>query len=218
MKCIFCKANSDGSISIEHILPESLGNKEHLLPRGVVCDSCNNYLSREVEKRILTSGIFRLIRNDRQISSKKGRIPVLGERDNPDLPDYRVMGRFIGKVGIEVLAQRTQNVQSWNEEIVNQPGLDELRDFVRFNMGKEDWPYAYRTLYPVNAVFHENDQAFEVLHEYDLLYTKGYELYIVLVLFGVEFTMNLGGRVLDGYKKWLQENDWKSPLYVGKNP
>jgi len=153
MKCIFCKANSDGSISIEHILPESLGNKEHLLPRGVVCDSCNNYLSREVEKPILASGIFRLIRNDRQISSKKGRIPVFGKTDNPSLPDYRVMGRFIGKIGIEVLAQRTQNVQGWNEEIVNKTGLDELRNFVRFNMGKEDWPYAYRTLYPVNAVF-----------------------------------------------------------------
>ncbi len=217
MKCIFCKANSDGSISIEHILPESLGNTEHLLPRGVVCDSCNNYLGREVEKPILTSGIFKLIRDDRQISSKKGRAPVFDEHDNPALPDYRVMGRFIGKVGIEVMAQRTQNVQGWNEEIVNHPGLDELRNFVRFNMGKEAWPYAYRTLYPVNAVFQENGQAFEVLHEYQLLYTKGNELYIVLVLFGVEFTMNLGGRFLDGYKKWLQENDWKSPLYSEKN-
>jgi len=37
------------------------------------------------------------------------------------------------------------------------------------------------------------------------------------VLFGVEFTMNLGGRILDGYKNWLKENDWKSPLYIGKN-
>ncbi|HET8891812.1 MAG TPA: HNH endonuclease [Candidatus Angelobacter sp.] len=29
-RCIFCKNDSSGSRSIEHILPESLGNKEHL--------------------------------------------------------------------------------------------------------------------------------------------------------------------------------------------
>lgn len=126
-------------------------------------------------------------------------------------------GRFIGKVGIEALAQRTQQVNGWNEEIVNKIGLDELRAFVRFNKGVDFWPFAYRTLYPVNAVFDDKCQMFEILHEYDLLYTRGYELYVVLVLFGVEFAMNLGGRILDGYKNWLKENDWKSPLYVGKN-
>ena len=88
---------------------------------------------------------------------------------------------------------------------------------MRFNKGSESWPFAYRTLYPVNAIFNDEDQTFEVLHEYDLLYIRGYELYIILVLFGVEFAMNLGGRVLAGYKNWLEENDLKSPLYVGKN-
>ena len=217
MKCIFCKQISNKSVSIEHILPESLGNIDAILPPGLICDKCNNYFSREVERPVLSSGIFRLLRNDKQLPSKKGKIPVFGDTENLDLPDRRVMGRFIGKVGIEALAQRTHKVKGWNEEIVSKTELDELRDFVRFNKGVESWPFAYRTLYPVNAVFENKDQIFEVLHEYDLLYTRGHELYIILVLFGVEFAMNLGGRILDGYRKWLKENDWKSPLYADKN-
>lgn len=217
MRCIFCKQISNESVSIEHILPESLGNIEAILPPSFVCDKCNNYFSREVEGPVLSSGIFRLLRNDKQIPSKKDKIPVFGNTENPDLPDYRVMGRFIGKVGLEALAQRTQKVNGWNEEIVSKIEIDELRAFVRFNKGAESWPFTYRTLYPVNAVFDDKGQTFEMLHEYDLLYTRGYEIYIILLLFGVEFAMNLGGRILDGYKNWLKENDWKSPLYVGKN-
>src|SRR6267154_1084155 len=53
VRCIFCKQNSALSRSVEHIVPESLGNTQHILPIGVVCDACNNYLAREVEKPLL---------------------------------------------------------------------------------------------------------------------------------------------------------------------
>lgn len=42
MRCIFCKRNSNSSRSVEYIIPESLGNEEHVPPPGVVCDACNN--------------------------------------------------------------------------------------------------------------------------------------------------------------------------------
>lgn len=216
MRCIFCKERSDRCVSVEHILPESLGNKDVSLPVGVVCDKCNNYLSREVERPVLQSGILRLIRSDRGIPSKRGRIPAFGETERPGLPDYRIMGRFIGEVGLECLADRMKKVDGWNEEIVDKAELDELRRFVRFNEGS-DWSFSYRTLYPVNVAFRECEEMYEVLHEYDLLYTDGFEMYIILVLFGVEFGMNLGGRLLDGYRHWLEKHEWASPLYNGKN-
>lgn len=53
MNCIFCKEESSNSRSIEHIIPESLGNKDHVLPPGIVCDKCNNYFARKIEKKIL---------------------------------------------------------------------------------------------------------------------------------------------------------------------
>lgn len=215
-ECIFCLEDASESVSVEHILPESLGNADHTLPRGVVCDACNNYFSRKIEKPLLDSGVFRLLRADRRIANKRGRIPVLPSHDDRSLPSYRTVGRFLGKVGLEALAARVARVPAWREELRRQQELDELRDFVRYDRG-EDWPYSFRTLYPVNATFSDGDESYEVLHEYDLLYTVGRELYVVAAILGVEFVLNLGGRLLDGYMAWLREHEYASPLYTGKN-
>ena len=59
--CIFCGAESSGSKSVEHIIP-SLGNKEYVLPRGVVCEKCNNYFARKIEGPVLSLDGFRLLR------------------------------------------------------------------------------------------------------------------------------------------------------------
>lgn len=77
MRCIFCKKDSSGSISCEHIIPESLGNSTQILPAGVVCDTCNNYFSRKVEKPFLESGGIQKLRSFRFVPSKKGKIPSL---------------------------------------------------------------------------------------------------------------------------------------------
>lgn len=76
MRCIFCKLPSDSSASIEHILPESIGNRSHTLRPGIVCDGCNNYFARKVEKPVLDSGHFRAIRFQQAIPNKKGSIPI----------------------------------------------------------------------------------------------------------------------------------------------
>jgi hypothetical protein len=79
MRCIFCKQNSDSCVSVEHIVPESLGNSEHILPKGWVCDSCNNYLAIKVEQPFLDSLFGRNSRFWMQIPNKKGRVPsVIG--------------------------------------------------------------------------------------------------------------------------------------------
>lgn len=216
MKCIFCKNDTSQTRSIEHIIPQSLGNEEHILPRGTVCDSCNNYFARKIENPVLSSGMFKLLRAERNISNKKGRIPAFDKMEIAELPDYRMFTRFIGKIGLEVLAHKTYKVENWNEEIVNHDGLNQLRSYVRFNVG-DTWPMLYRTLYAINSVFKENEESFEVLHEFDLLYTNRNELYIVVVILGVEFVLNLGYPTIDGYQKWIKKNRYKSYLYSGKN-
>lgn len=40
--CIFCKITTGSFTSEEHPLPESLGNYNTTLPKGFVCDKCNN--------------------------------------------------------------------------------------------------------------------------------------------------------------------------------
>ncbi len=77
MKCIFCEKDSNESKSVEHIIPESLGNTEHTLPRGVVCDACNNYIARKIEKPLLDSSFFKHLRQRQSLRNKRGRIPPI---------------------------------------------------------------------------------------------------------------------------------------------
>jgi hypothetical protein len=216
MRCIFCKNPSGESTSKEHIVPESMGNFEHMLPPGAVCDGCNQYFARKIERPLLESPMFKHLRFGMKVPNKRGRVPSWHFSEGFSKPSYRLMGRFLGKVGLESLAFKTQRVEEWNKEIVDQSALNDLRQFVRYNKG-EDWPFTTRTIHPVNAVFAEAGQLYELLHEFDLLMTTGSEIYSVFSLFGVEFVINLGGRELDGFRKWLEENQFASPLYIGRN-
>lgn len=216
MRCIFCKHDSSTSVSVEHIVPESLGNIDHVLPVGVVCDGCNQYFARKVERQLLESPMFRLLRADMAIPNKRGRIPAWVPTDGTDRPDYRQMGRFLAKVGLEVLAFKTLSVPGWNNELVDQPALDELRRFARYNEGP-DWPFTVRSLHPVNAIFKDVNQYFELLHEFDILLTRSSEAYLAVSIFGVEMVINLGGRENDGFRRWLEENNWASPLYAPRD-
>jgi HNH endonuclease len=86
MRCIFCKEPSDTCTSVEHVVPESLGNKTHVLPPGVVCDSCNNYFAGKVEQLVLESEYFKALRFADSIPSKKGKYPGIDGIVYPDAP------------------------------------------------------------------------------------------------------------------------------------
>jgi hypothetical protein len=77
MSCIFCGSDTSTSKSIEHIIPESLGNTDHTLPAGYVCDKCNNYFSREVEKPFLELPAIVDLRFTRAVANKRGRFPEI---------------------------------------------------------------------------------------------------------------------------------------------
>ncbi|MGL6633608.1 HNH endonuclease [Aeromonas veronii] len=75
MRCVFCKNDSSRSKSVEHIIPESLGNSKLTLPKGVVCDSCNNYFATHIEKKVLESGEFSYLRFNQELKTREGRSP-----------------------------------------------------------------------------------------------------------------------------------------------
>lgn len=84
VRCIFCKDRSDDSVSVEHIIPEALGNTEHVLPPGVVCDRCNNYFARKIEGPLLQHPWFVQVRFRNVIENKEGRVPMLLAMTHPD--------------------------------------------------------------------------------------------------------------------------------------
>jgi len=73
-KCLFCGRDSASSKSVEHIIPESLGNTELILPQGVVCDKCNNYFAQHVENAVLSLPSFRDLCFYETIPNKKGKL------------------------------------------------------------------------------------------------------------------------------------------------
>jgi hypothetical protein len=259
MRCIFCKQDSSSSKTIEHIVPESLGNGEHTLPIGVVCSKCNNYFGLKVEKPLLDSDYFRQARFRNVIFNKEGRIPTIQglllpeivpieilreqggqsifpsrERDIPRFvhsfqtnregeliipaitsPDHNLMSRFLAKAALEVLTFKTLKVEGALDEIIDKPELDTLREYARYGASPAYWPFSTRPIYSERKLFIEGNERYEVLHEFDLLYTKSSELYLVIAIFGIEYVINMAERETDGYFAWLKEHGFESPLYVG---
>lgn len=105
MRCLFCKADSTASQSEEHIIPESLGNTTSILPPGVVCDRCNNYFAREVEKPFLGSAGIIFLRFRQGVPSKRGIIPPMTGILRPRFPAFFqkcVKGPLVGDVFLPV--------------------------------------------------------------------------------------------------------------------
>jgi len=263
MNCIFCKNDSSASISVEHIIPESLGNKDHTLPHGIVCDKCNNYFARKVEKPLLDSEYFTHSRFRNLLPNKRGRIPpienlfLLAPNPNPirlgmgrqaDGESYiypmdeeslkgflahvqthgrgslmcpapasaepSLVARFLAKVGLEVLAHKVIGVPGWEKGVIFKQELDEIRHFARYGDRNKNWPFYERRLYAEDREFTDEAGApFEVLHEFNTLYTEHEELYVVIIILGIEYTINMGGPEIDGYETWLKENNYRSHLY-----
>lgn len=71
INCIFCDKPNEAT-SLEHIIPESLGNKTYLMEKSAVCDVCNFKFS-DFEGKALTNSIFGIERARLGIVTKKGK-------------------------------------------------------------------------------------------------------------------------------------------------
>ncbi|MEL7434869.1 MAG: HNH endonuclease, partial [Chloroflexota bacterium] len=60
-KCIFCKSSDNSFLRVEHLIPESLGG-DIIMPANLVCDKCNNYFGRKVERQALNAPIISFMR------------------------------------------------------------------------------------------------------------------------------------------------------------
>lgn len=271
MKCIFCKNDSTNSKSVEHIIPESLGNKNNILPKGVVCDNCNSYFGSKIEKIVLEIPYFKSLRGRIMIENKKGKVPPVtgftknkdiieinfsSNRDNiveviykddktlnsilnskelyvpliPEPPQNNIyVSKFLGLIALEALAQRASSIENWQDDFIENSSLDELRNFVRYGKGYAIWPYHIRRIDSENQIEYckESNSFSEKLNEYDFLIPdissfdnevhQVDNLYFVLGIMGIEYTINLTNAGLKRYFSWLSENNNKSILQMEKS-
>jgi hypothetical protein len=259
MKCIFCKENSENSKSVEHIIPESLGNRKAILEKGIVCDSCNNYFARKIEKELLQTPFYKSLRSRYGIESKKGKIPldvgylpitgseievelngIFDPNDTTlrfnipkktdfeklqsgeikevyipvsiDLEKSKIVSRFLAKVGIEVIAQRFWEGAKDVSYLISEDLYNPLRNYARYGNGVKFWDYYQRRIYKEV----EEGSLRQKMYEYQIWTTEKNEnalgLHLTLVLYGMEFTINLFEPSIDRYKIWLNENGNKIPI------
>jgi hypothetical protein len=87
--CLYCRSSGPFSTR-EHVVPESLGNDDLVLT-GEVCDDCQRYFGKEVEKFVLEKTPFAVWRVLLQIRTKKGSQPAIDttqqECDKGRMPD-----------------------------------------------------------------------------------------------------------------------------------
>lgn len=71
--CLFCNSNGPFS-TVEHVIPESLGNDDLLL-RDEVCDVCQRYFGTQIEQFVLDKTPIAFWRTFFRIKNKKRRYP-----------------------------------------------------------------------------------------------------------------------------------------------
>lgn len=72
--CLICRQRDGGFTGVEHIIPESLGNHEKVLPPGVVCDRCNHACS-VLDKALIEFVPIKMMKTWHGVPGKKGRLP-----------------------------------------------------------------------------------------------------------------------------------------------
>ncbi|MEC3905978.1 HNH endonuclease [Tamlana sp. 2201CG12-4] len=169
MKCIFCE-NINNAKSIEHIVPESFGNKNYTLEKGAVCDKCNNSFSH-FEGKALTNSIFVMERCLFGIATKKGK-PVKGkvndlivEADSEfkknivtfksvDQNNVKLIDKKTGAMALTVetfdksesavskllLTMGLESLYKSQKDIYEKYDFSELRDYI-MNSNRIDWPF-----------------------------------------------------------------------------
>lgn len=271
MRCLFCKQDSSNTKSVEHIIPESLGNKTMILPRGYVCDKCNNYFAIKVEKPFMELPEIRQLRFQEMIPNKKNKMPQMEalynwkspvklgwdvkqdecmlyidandevfneilckEKGDIMFPAFTnettiqssiIVSRLLAKVALEALADRSKMLEGSLDELIDYKEFDKIRNHARRGIVSE-WPCSIRRIYSMDTLWKcEKDREKQKIYEADfLMIDKGGEgdtkyviLYFVVVLWGMEFAINMAEPEIDEYHRWVNQHGGLSPLYVKKD-
>jgi hypothetical protein len=174
MTCIYCERATSGAEGRAHVFPEAIVANEIVLPRGTVCDRCNNYLSELDRVLVLHNHIWPVIQV-LGFPGKKGHVrKKLGfmERTDSDHPwRIRVGNEDISRitfdrsgvhietkdpVGFDFLKfRRALHHVAFNFlaldcgiEYVTDRRFDQGRRYIRMPKPKEAWPYAQVIVQP----------------------------------------------------------------------
>jgi hypothetical protein len=74
-RCVYCLTTTGDFSTEEHIFPESLGNDEWILPKGLVCKNCNNNVLSPLDNTLIEFPPIAMMRVWCVPFTKKGKLP-----------------------------------------------------------------------------------------------------------------------------------------------
>jgi HNH endonuclease len=74
-RCIYCLNDNGTFTSEEHIVPESLGNYDTTLPKGFVCDTCNNEVLSGLDAALVHFEPIEFLKTLYMPHTKDGKLP-----------------------------------------------------------------------------------------------------------------------------------------------
>lgn len=134
-------------------------------------------------------------------------------------PQNRDIARFLGKIALEYMASRISDNSEFLNNLIDEPALDRLRNFVRFGDNKIAWNYSQRRIHDDGALFIDKDnpeKQYQLLHEADIILIEENEFVAVINIMGIEFAISYFDTSIDDYIKWLEARGGTSPLDDGR--
>lgn len=169
MVCIFCNDETE-SVSIEHIVPESFGNKHYVMKKGQVCDVCNSRFSK-FEAKALSNSVFVIERARFGVVTKKGKnvkgkIEELDIEGHPEFKEKHITVKGlnpdnfkefnsetqVGKLYVKtfdksevatsklLLKMAFESITKSRKELLGKYNFDELKDYL-LNKENAVWPF-----------------------------------------------------------------------------
>lgn len=74
-RCIYCLGTEGAFTSEEHVIPESLGNDDLVLPKGFVCDTCNNGVLSVLDNALIKFEPIAFLQVQHVPYTKAGKFP-----------------------------------------------------------------------------------------------------------------------------------------------
>lgn len=208
-KCIFCSENGPFS-SVEHIIPESLGNDLVVLGKGWVCDNCNNIMST-FEGRVLQKSILGIERCRLGIVTKKKnpamarthRISWFSEPDKgnnvlsaeADWPNYPVLWSSdysSGKIIVPIhdktcidIARLLLKMGVEFSEVAKRAGHQDIQhsfeDAKRYVLNLDNRPWPYVILRSGDILNHIVSVFEECADEHEYIRSCGFDVFLHLI-------------------------------------
>ncbi len=123
-------------------------------------------------------------------------------------PPQQEMSRFLAMFALEALALRFSYAGD-QDLIIDEPSFDLIRNYARYGKGVKEWPFHRQVLFPMDTLMRhpETGEWVQVGFGHDIIITPTPETYVSFNLYGVQFTINVGGPSIHGYEMWLKDND-----------